>query len=959
MKISRFAVGLLVGSSVFASSSTAFAQGAADGAVSETPSGETIIVTGSRVATGANSPTPVTVVSTEALLDVRPSTLADTLQSIPVFAGSRSVLNNPFATGGSGAGNGVANQLNLRNVGSQRNLILMDGRRLPSTSTNNVIDIDMIPQMMIERIETVTGGASAVYGSDAITGVVNFVTKKNYSGLNAKVQYGLSQEGDATQFNAGVAAGTKLGDRGHIEASYEFRDDKGILRRSQRDWHTRPVIAGSGTTALPYILVENGNMPNRAFGGVISCGAACSLNDQTFGTDGVLRPFVHGSPVTVNGATVSGIEIGGDGGYLDTNLKAPLRSHQFFARFDYELSDSINFFAMASGNIKKNQLYSDELILNNMTIRSTNAFLDEAYQDALAANGVTTFKFSRLVNQDRDTRVNFDINSKQFVMAGGFEGSIGGWDWSAVYTHGISKLNTLMRNNVNEQKLRAALDAVDVGGSIVCGINADAITTNDDASCVPFNAFGPTATGGGAFDYALEDTLYKARTYLDDVSAQIAGSPFSTWAGDVTVALAAEWREQRFKSVSEADTNALANCAGLLDCTQGSTKLWRQSFATDSLMKQGVWEVAGEAEVPLLADMPFAQRLSVNGAARYAKYSGIGSYWAWKGGFSWQVSNDLRFRGTVSRDIRAPTLSDLYASPATNLGSYPDLLLGVNVTVPQSELGNRNLTPEIGKTWTVGAVIKPSFVPGLTFTIDYYNLKISNAITRSVGSSDYFQRTCYDSGGTSPACDLQERPIDFTTKTPANAATAFYVKPFNIGSLKTYGIDAELNYVASLGTMPLRLRVLTAWQPHIKYITVDGAIERDQAGVAFGPVGMTASPKWRVTTEASIEPIQNVRFDLQYRWRSGLKFDGVPDRVWAGADGIPAYGILALNMSYRVPTETMGDFEFFLNIQNLLNKDPDAANGTGTASNVGRQNGFAQSDDPLGRYFTVGAKVKF
>jgi iron complex outermembrane receptor protein len=309
-KLSQTA-GLLAGGSLLVLAGAAFAQEAAPDAVATV---EEVVVTGSRVIkNGDASPSPVTVVSTQDALRVQPGTLADALAILPVFAGSRGSGVNPTSTGSVGAGNASANQLNLRNIGPNRTLILLDGLRVPPTLLNGVVDVDVIPQMLVQRVDTVTGGVSAVYGSDAVTGVVNYVIDKKFNGLKALAQTGVSGEGDGKKVDVGFAVGKSVLDgRGHVEGSYEYRDEKGIPYRSDRDWMNLWGVAGAGTAASPYQLYSDVHQSAYSFGGLITSGA---LAGQTFGSNGVLRPFVHGT------ATASAaLEIGGDGAYYDSSL---------------------------------------------------------------------------------------------------------------------------------------------------------------------------------------------------------------------------------------------------------------------------------------------------------------------------------------------------------------------------------------------------------------------------------------------------------------------------------------------------------------------------------------------------------------------------------------------------------------------------------------------------------------
>lgn len=954
MRGATIAVSLLAGASLLSFSTSTFAQEAEApvtpeeaGAAPERDVGE-IVVTGSRtIKNGDNSPTPVTVVDTEALRIARPTSLTESIQTMPVFSGSRSQVSNASATGGVGGGNGVAAQLNLRNIGANRNLVLMDGRRVPPTSISNIVDADIIPQMLIERVDVVTGGVSAVYGSDAITGVINFVTNKKFNGVKVQAQAGISQYGDGAQRVFGIAGGTDLfGGRGHITASYEFRDDDGVLRRSSRDWFARPVVVGNGTT-VPYQLIENATLSAQPFGGRITCGASCAINGQYFASNGVLSPFVNGT--TYSGTTT---QSGGPGGYLDHSLKAKQRMHQLYGRFDLDLSDNVRMFLVGGANFKRNEFLGDDIALQGMTLSRTNAFLPAVYANQISA---ATFTISQMFNQAERFRA--VPESRQLIFTAGLEGKVGKFDWGVAYTHGDSRLKTTLYNNVNNQKLSAALDAVTNGsGQIVCHAATQAATATAYANCAPLNLFGPSAASPSAVDYVLDDTVYVGRTKQDNVVASISGSPFDNWAGPVTLALSGEWRRQSFVSSSEATPSMFADCAsGVLryNCVASGaqTFLYRNTFPASPPIKQTVWEGAFEANVPLLKDLPLVQSFDVNGAIRYTKYDTVGSYWTWKIGADWHVNDDLRFRGTLSRDIRAPTLNDLYAPTSVVIVTNQDLLTGASNQVPSVNVANPNLTAEIGRTWTVGAVYKPQFIPGLSLAIDYYNIKVKGAITTVQGFQPSIQNGC-NLNGVALYCDL-------ITRNSAGTVTQWLVRPVNLAQVETHGLDFEANYAGRLFGHPFSLRALAAWQPHIRYIQ-PSVPTIDQGGVAFGTTGLTASPSWRITTTASVGVTENFRVDLMYRWRNRLKLWGDPTVVWAPGQGtIPAYGQMAMNLSWKIPEDKLGKAEFFLNIQNLFDADPPPANAPGSNGAPGGFAGFAITDDPIGRYFTAGFRVKF
>jgi outer membrane receptor protein involved in Fe transport len=217
------------------------------------------------------------------------------------------------------------------------------------------------------------------------------------------------------------------------------------------------------------------------------------------------------------------------------------------------------------------------------------------------------------------------------------------------------------------------------------------------------------------------------------------------------------------------------------------------------------------------------------------------------------------------------------------------------------------------------------------------------------------QQSCYTSGGTSPYCALQDRPINYTNTTAANAVTAWYTTVINISEIKTNGLDFELNYNTEIAGRPFSFRGFAAWQPDIKYIQ-PAVPTVDQAGVTFGNAGIVASPKWRLTGMIGYAPAEWLRLDFQYRWRTALKLWGSGE--WVN-NRIPAYGVAALNASVRPKQNVMKDLELFFNVQNLFDAEPAPANASNSANAPGGNNGFALFDDVLGRSYTMGVRVRF
>lgn len=906
---------------------------------------EDIVVTGSRIATnGNNMPTPVTVVSAQSLTISRPTTLIDGLNTLPIFSGSRGQQSNPISSGAAGAGSPASNQLNLRNLGANRTLVLFDGQRVAPTTITGVVDADIIPQMLIQRVEVVTGGTSAVYGSDAVAGVVNFIPDKSFTGIKIAAQAGETQQHDNRNWKAGIAFGTSLLDgRLHIMGSFEHFDTRGVLDRYSRDWNNKIGVVGTGTASDPYILLSNLRNNSATFGGLITGGV---LRDQQFRADGILSAFVHGQATSTRTA-----EIGGDGYFQSASMVAPLTFDQMYFRADLDISDEVRAHFQVARDYKKNELAYQWPTLTGLTISASNAFLPATYRSQLASANQSTFTFSKILSQGK--RLEPKITSDQIIVNGGFDGDIGKWKWNISGNYGRTTLRNNFHNNTNNEYLSAALDAVvnPANGQIVCY----SALTGTRPDCVPLNLFGPTSASQGALDYVFRTTHYKAHTSMVDFNGAISGSLFTTWAGPVSAAFSAEWRKTSFDSSTDANALTTANCTDLRFNCRGSTLLWSDAFAARSKVSVSVKEAAAEVEVPLLSDSAIAKSLTVNGAARYTSYSTSGDYWTWKLGLDWHIDDALRFRGTISRDIRAPSLNDLFAPASIQATNVLDLLTNTIPSIPSYRGGNPNVVSEIGKTKTFGIVYQPSWLPRFSISLDAFFITIDNAIVGVKGEDTVVQRACYMSGGTSAYCTLQDRPNGFTDTSPANAATAWRQYSINISTIKTKGADLEINYSADLFNRPVNFRGFMTWQPHSVY-TQPGLADVDMGGTAYGPSPLVASPSVRITLTQSIGLTDNLRLDLQERYRNRLRLSG-DKSVTVACCKIPAVTYVDLNLTYKLKIGG-GDGEIFFNIQNLMDKDPPLGAPPGS-STPGPMGGWVVGDDPLGRSFLGGFRYKF
>ncbi|MBC2665322.1 TonB-dependent receptor [Novosphingobium flavum] len=994
---------VLLGGASFVAAAPALAQ--AGPAPVDDAAAADIVVTGSRVVrNGDEAPTPVTAMRTDELLKAQPTTLADGLNALPVFTGSRGPSTTTVQTTGNGSGgNGAANQLNLRGLGSNRNLILLDGQRLPTALYNGVVDVDIVPDMLMERVDVVTGGVSSVYGSDAISGVVNFVTNHRFNGFKAEADYGITQRGDAPNWKASVAVGTKLGDRGHIEASFQHFSAEPIFRVDRPfgyDYAYSGLLApnaangigAAGTVNNPYVLISGTRTSTASFGGRITSGL---YNNKTFNTDGVLTTFNAGTPTYTTSATPSALSIGGDGTYNNGTIGSSQDNNQGFARLDYELGDNVNFHAQGIVSLKDNGGYSSYGQVSGFTIRADNPYLPQDVRTALAAANQSTFTFAKVFQNA--PRLRDDAHTEQFYVNGGLDGKFGQFDWGLDLNWGRATLRNTISGNMNNQHMAAAADAVDAGafnpatglqtgtpnGNIVCRINVDNIATNNDPGCVPINMFGPTAASQAAYNYVFGTTNMSSLSQSFDINAHVGGALFDLFgAGDARFALSGQYRTNSLTQTVDVSSSDLANCSGLVinpintatqltyasNCIPSgavqknsngttqpltATSLFVNAFSPLNKVTQKVKEAALEVLVPVLKDSAVARQFDVTGAVRYADYNTTGSTWVWKAGVNWQVVNDLRIRGTISRDFRAPTLNDLYQAPTVTIAANQDLLTGATFIKAQTQ-GNPNLKPEVGHTWTLGAVWKPSFAPGFSLAVDYYNIRLENAIQSVSGFSPAIQQACISSGGTSPFCALIPRPGPITDTSLGNAPTMWLTQVLNFAEIKTNGVDVDAGYATSLFGNPLRLRVLATYQPHFIYGQQPGAtgtpVSFDAAGAANanGTVNAIAA-KLRINASIHVEPTKWLGIDIRERWRSSLRYDPVDSDYFA--QRVPAAAWTDVVFTARLPQDDR--FEMFFNIQNLFDKDPPGYQG-GTIPNAA----ILPGDDFLGRRFVIGARVK-
>jgi outer membrane receptor protein involved in Fe transport len=841
--------------------------------------------------------------------------------------------------------------------------------RVPASNANGSVDVSTLPQMLMTRVEVVTGGASAVYGSDAITGVVNFVLDKNFEGVKYNFNAGISDYGDGLSYQGGVAAGTGLfGGRAHIEGSLQYYKADGIMKRSRPGGAQNWASYGLGTADWPITNIQQGRLNTHSFGGKITC-TNCTANGQHFVASGVIGPFDPGFVPIVNGVA-SSVSSGGDGVFVDwTSAIAATKHAEAFARFSYNLDGDSVFWVqgMATEANVFNHFFPSQIDNGRQTTKyfKSNPFLSPSAMAQLGNNGLNDasniFHIQEWYDAPDRTR-NTNAVTRNLVLSTGLNGQwLGKYDWALHYTHGQSRASVSGINNGNNQYHLAQQDAVIENGTVKCWNNsAAAIALYGDLypGCVPLNPFGPNVTSDDAYRYWSRTTNFALTNSMDDISASISGDLFDLAAGPVRAALSGEMRWLGYTVKSNASPTALVDCTGLRLCGNPLTQtLWDNNTLASVRASQSVWEFAGEADIPLLKDMPFIQTLDATLAGRYTHYSVSGAVQTWKIGLSWHINDDLRVRGTTSIDIRAPTLNDLFAPTASSSIGYFDLLTNFAGTgTQQVTQGNPSLVPEVSRTYTGGVVLTPRFIPGLTASVDFYSIHLKNAIGQISGPNTLVQALCNYSGGTSPYCALYQRPIPFGQPgydTPANYPAAVFSRNLNAVFQTTEGMDYEVNYSFNLADIEQSWPGQVSLRSMLTVAPVNNSMQFPGASVTRATI-----PRGRFSLFADYS-LGDWTMSGQLQWFSGFDKNGIlpgqpaAQQIFA-QPRVSSFSTMDLNIAKRIPFENGSEMELYFSVQNVGNQTPPIV--TGSSGNPGAGIPTPPGEDVMGRYFTIGVR---
>ena len=875
---------------VLLTSASAFAQTAttnpADATTAQTDEDQAVIVVTGSLIRNPNlvQANPVNVTTADQIELKQSNTAEDVLREIPgVVANIGSSVNN---------GNGGSSYVDLRGLGSNRNIVLLDGNRIVPADLAGRVDLNNIPLALVSRVDALTGAAVTTYGADAITGVVNFVTKKDFAGLDFSVGQQITELGDGSYFRADLTLGANFADgRGNAVLSVGYQDSKPVYQ-GDRDFSVYGVDSFSGT-----------------FGG-----SGTTVPARFSGT----RPI---DPLTNQPSILISATGSGNGGRRQVNpstgqassaftafnfnpyniFQTPFKRYNIFAQANYEVSDAVEVYtrALYSKNTVSTIIAPSGSFGGLVTINLNNTFLPAALRNQFCAfntsgAGAYTPRFSpadcaaaatATGASDPNYRTVSVTLSRRAVEVGpriseystqifdyriGARGAITStvnWDLNGSYGES-DKLQTI-RNYTLQSRFRQ--------GVLVNGTATNPVCQDTSNSCVPVNVFGGAGTiSPGAAAFLTADSTTQVKTTLSQARGVISGDLGISSPGasePIGFAIGTEYRGYTAKQNSDL----LARAPGELGGAGGAAP------NIDGAYK--VYEGYGEVIIPLVADAPLFHSLTLEGGARYSHYDVRGgaktNTFTYKVGGSWEPVQDLKFRGNYAHAVRAPNIGELFtplttgltnlafdpcagAAPTTNANlravciaqGAPAGTIGSisNPTAAQANLtsgGNLNLAPEKANTWTAGVVFQPSFIPRFNVSLDYYNIKVTDVVGAPLPGD--LISACFGSitaaSATNPACTVIRRDPS-TGGLDGDPATTFglFAPLDNQGKLFTDGFDLLANYsTEALGFAKWSINFVGNYTRHSKYMATPTGVDRECVGYYSVNCSFTGSlqPKYQ------------------------------------------------------------------------------------------------------------------
>ncbi len=885
---------------------------------------EEVVVTGTHLVGGLQAPTPVTEVGAAQIQQKAAGTVSEFLKDIPQFASSTGPAN--ASTGAQSASKAT---IGLYNLGATRTLVLINGNRHVADGTGNVFDTNLIPTSLIERVDIVTGGASAAYGSDAVAGVVNFVLRNHMEGFTADFHEGFSEYGDNFEMNPSFAWGHAFMDgRLHVIVGGDYTDNKGT-----RNFYTRPwgklepgivtIAASSISTAqriaqnLPANIFSN-HVRTSAYNasGLISGGP---LKGIAFDDGGVTRQFNYG---TLNGGTVT--IGGGDYGSVlnpDEYIKADYDRAAALGRVEFEFTPTTTGYVSLGWGALHTRGYSFGARVPNFNaypVLATNPFLPASVVAAMKAANVTSIPYS--ATRDFDLGSIHAFNRTETVQAnagvkGEFEAFGKDWKWNLNGGAGKSTFAPNIHNTpVTANFYESAYVVADANGNPVCGpvatnpyFNAQpaivkaALIAQVQPGCKPYNIFGNNvAYNQAAINYFnnASQADFEFRQYT--ATADLAGSPFSLPAGPVSAAVGLNWRRETLSSV---------NCP---ECQLGA--LMNQNYSLFSGEVE-VKEAYAEVGAPIFRDLPLIRSFDVNGAVRQTDYSTSGKVTTWKVGATWDIDSMFRLRITRSHDIRAPNINELFNPGSEGNPQVTNPLNNAQGFTKSNTVGNPSLLPEIGDTITGGIVFQPKWdwLSGFSASIDYWSIHLKNAIATLPIQNVI--NGCF--AGDQSLCQ-------YVVKDTTPLGIARVNSPnLNLNAQKTDGFDLEANYAVPLERLnlpgSLTIRALGLYTRNAKSIS---------NGITINAVDTAATPRF-FTSAFITYALGRSKLNLTARYTSTIRYS----TTLIGPDD-PSYSVgLANSVNknlWKVPVYWNGAYawdvnpnqQLYVNIDNIFDKKP-------------------------------------
>ncbi len=932
-------------------------EAASDGQDAASASGEEIVVTGSRISRpDYAAPNPVVSFGAADLRQSGTTTVTTFLQRVPALTNSLDSTRTAGRSQADGAlGQVGLNLLDLRGLGPNRTLVLVNGRRhVAGQPDTAAVDINAIPTDLIERVDVLTGAASAIYGADGVSGVVNFVLRRDFDGVAARVQGGISERGDAGNRFASVIAGRNFADgRGNLTLAYEYNaedpltnDDRDYLALAQRQYFVNaddydPTRSGSYKVAP----VRDLRYPYGSNQGYVVIG------DQVFRGDGAA--YTPGRFLLNDGYSVGGDDTPVAGYIGDILPRSERHAVNALARFDF--SDALKL--SGEGKFVQSEVTSFSGYGGNYpaTIALDNPYIPLSILTAARAAGLTSVDISRN-NFDIPRRGETDRRRtwRGVLDASGRVSDHASYDVS--YTYGRTDVRATKLNDRLNTRFLEALDAVrDASGQIVCR-SASARA----AGCVPVNTFGGRTVDGRSFDYYLSNPVSNARLEQHVVNAALTGDfgqVFTLPGGPVAFAAGGEYRREssRFDPAQALLDNAFYQYDEYIIPTPS-----RGSF--------DVWEAFGELNAPLLKDMRFAHLLSVGVAGRLSDYSTIGTTRTWQVNGIYAPVPAISVRGSYGRSVRAPNIGELFRAatgtsnffsdpcylanrtPGTQFraancqslitaaGGSPATFTAANnpnatIFIPGTQSGNRSLRPEVARTWTAGIVLRPEIVPGLSIAFDWYDIDLTDAI--ATPDANKIAELCVDQPSLDNAyCTAISRARG------SGFIDGFVVQPQNVAAYRTAGAELNIGYrftTATIGRFDLRL--VGGYLGRLEQVATPGAVAENNVDQPFRPrYTLAFSPSWE---SGALTLSYNLRWQNGVRRFARIDTDSNPTLV------DPRYFRYKELWSHDVQAQVRVNdrFAFYGGVNNLIDQRPD----------IGFETNLPIS--PVGRYFYAGARV--